>query len=155
MQLVEKKSVIGWTTAGAAGLWAVLIVAAPAIAQVSGAAAALLYAVGSVVCHQLPDRSFYLAEAQLPVCARCLGLYAGAAAGALAWMLCSSGRATRWSREQALTWLAVAAIPTALTAGAAITGAGDLSNPWRAALAVPLGFAGGRMVAAVTTNHLK
>ena len=38
-----------------------------------------MYAAGSVVCHQRPERSFQLLGLQLPVCARCLGIYAGAA----------------------------------------------------------------------------
>ena len=46
-------------------------------------AAAGTYLVGSVVCHQRPDRSFRLWGVQMPVCARCAGLYLGAAVGAL------------------------------------------------------------------------
>src|SRR5260221_11119827 len=37
------------------------------------------YAIGHVICHQLPARSFHLWGAVLPVCARCTGIYAGAA----------------------------------------------------------------------------
>ena len=36
----------------------------------------------AAVCHQIPDRSFAWAGAPLAVCARCLGLYAGAALAA-------------------------------------------------------------------------
>ena len=46
--------------------------------------AVVVYAIGSVVCHQLPERSFYLWGRQLPVCARCTGIYAGAAVAAIA-----------------------------------------------------------------------
>jgi uncharacterized membrane protein len=42
-----------------------------------------VYAIGAVVCHQLPERSFHLWGSQLPVCARCTGIYLGAAAAAL------------------------------------------------------------------------
>jgi uncharacterized membrane protein len=71
----------------ASALWAVALplstfaVSGPA----SGSASAgrtlawLAYAIGSLVCHQRPDRSFHLAGMQLPVCARCTGIYAGAA----------------------------------------------------------------------------
>jgi uncharacterized membrane protein len=155
MQTAENKTITGWMVAGAAGLWVTAIVAAPAIARFASSAAALLYVAGSLICHQQPERSFHVAGAQLPVCARCLGLYVGAAAGALAWMTVASRRARLWPREQALASLAVAAIPTAVTAGVAIAGLGDPSNVWRAALAVPLGLAGGCIVAAVATNHLK
>lgn len=37
----------------------------------------------SYVCHQDPGRSFWLAGAPVAVCVRCLGIYVGAAAGAL------------------------------------------------------------------------
>jgi uncharacterized membrane protein len=37
------------------------------------------YAIGHVICHQLPARSFQLWGAVLPVCARCTGIYVGAA----------------------------------------------------------------------------
>src|SRR5262245_19064114 len=45
------------------------------------------YAIGSLVCHQRPERSFHLFGTQMPVCARCVGIYAGAAAAAaLLWL---------------------------------------------------------------------
>jgi len=39
----------------------------------------VVYAIGSVICHQLPERSFSLWSRQMPVCARCTGIYVGAA----------------------------------------------------------------------------
>jgi hypothetical protein len=42
------------------------------------------YLVGSLLCHQRPERSFFLWGSQMPVCARCTGIYAGAALAALA-----------------------------------------------------------------------
>jgi predicted membrane protein DUF2085 len=42
------------------------------------------YLVGSLLCHQRPERSFFLWGSQMPVCARCLGIYAGAALAAIA-----------------------------------------------------------------------
>jgi len=47
------------------------------------ACAYLVYAIGSVVCHQKPERSFHLWGAQLAVCARCTGIYLGAALAAV------------------------------------------------------------------------
>ena len=70
--------------AGALG-WAVLIPsAALAAGRASGAPvvgllAAVPYAIGAVICHQQAARSFAIWSQQLPVCARCTGIYAGAA----------------------------------------------------------------------------
>ncbi len=48
----------------------------------------------SVVCHQDPARSFWIAGAPVAVCARCLGIYLGAAVGA--WIRISHARALRF-----------------------------------------------------------
>lgn len=42
-----------------------------------------LYALFSLICHQDPDRSFYLNQAPFAVCIRCTGIYLGAAAAVL------------------------------------------------------------------------
>lgn len=42
-----------------------------------------VYAIGSVICHQIPARSFHLWAAPMPVCARCTGIYLGAAFAAV------------------------------------------------------------------------
>ena len=54
--------------------WVALLVAAPLL---PAAPAALIYVLGSRICHQISERSFHVDGAQLPVCARCLGIYAG------------------------------------------------------------------------------
>jgi len=45
-----------------------------------------VYAAGGVVCHQLPDRSFLLWGHQLPVCARCTGIYAAIPGAGHLWL---------------------------------------------------------------------
>lgn len=52
-------------------------------APIGYAFALLVYEVGGVICHQRPERSFHLFGAQLPVCARCAGIYLGAAVAAM------------------------------------------------------------------------
>jgi uncharacterized membrane protein len=69
-----------WFAAAAALLWLMALLVAPLLPVPASAA---IYAIGSYICHQRPERSFELAGAQLPVCARCLGLYGGAALGAV------------------------------------------------------------------------
>jgi uncharacterized membrane protein len=69
----------------ATGAWVLLLLLAPFLSSRSHASVmgtglvVAVYGVGSIICHQLPGRSFHLWAAQMPVCARCAGIYAGAA----------------------------------------------------------------------------
>jgi uncharacterized membrane protein len=38
-------------------------------------------AIGYAVCHRIPERSFHIGDYQLPLCARCSGMYLGAVLG--------------------------------------------------------------------------
>jgi uncharacterized membrane protein len=117
--------------------WLATLLAAPFLPT---PLAGLLYAGGSLICHQLPDRSFHLHAYQLPVCARCFGLYAGGAAGSLA--MAVFGRALRFPStatgraRHGLT--ALAALPTMLTVIAERVFGWPLSNEIRAVAALPL-----------------
>ena len=69
------------TLAGAI-LWLTAIVLAPWLAaRGPEGSARLVYALFSPVCHQIPGRCFALEGHPLAVCGRCLGIYAGFAAG--------------------------------------------------------------------------
>jgi uncharacterized membrane protein len=106
----------------------------PALATPS----AVIYTASSRICHQRPERSFSLAGTQLPVCARCFGLYFAGALGAVT--------ALAMRRRLSLPFrgvLAVAAIPTAVTWGAEVAGLMPFSNTARAVAALPLGLVGG------------
>lgn len=124
----------------AAFLWSVAVLVAPfAVSDAPSPVVAVVYAAGSLVCHQRPDRSFHAGGTRLPVCARCAGLYVAGAAGALAaWLAIprTPGRKTR-------ALLAAAAVPTALTLAVEWSGAAAPSNAARAIAAAPLGFAAG------------
>jgi uncharacterized membrane protein len=50
-------------------------------------------AVGYAVCHRIDVRSFHLGERQLPLCARCTGMYLGAMLGLVAQVVASKRRA--------------------------------------------------------------
>jgi uncharacterized membrane protein len=44
--------------------------------------------VGYAICHQIPERSFHIHGQQLPLCARCTGIYMGALTGfTLMWLM--------------------------------------------------------------------
>jgi uncharacterized membrane protein len=118
----------------------------------------VVYAAGAVVCHQLPDRSFFWNGHQLPVCARCTGLYVSAGVALLAWPAIKLSRAWRpltISPALALRVLAIAAVPTVVTYLTGVSGVWDGSNLARAVLAIPLGAAAGATVAAVFTKDLR
>lgn len=117
-----------------------------------------LYAAGSVVCHQRPERSFFWDGVQFPVCARCTGLYLGGVAGLLVWWGVRWARRTRvvpLSPPKALRALVIAAIPTAISWTSGALGLWDGANLTRALLALPLGMAVGVVVAAVGTKDLR
>jgi uncharacterized membrane protein len=119
---------------------------------------AFLYASGSVICHQLPERSFFLDGRQLPVCARCTGLYLSGAAGVVAWLIWKGTRGWRRfvvSPRTALVIVTGAALPTALSYLTGVAGLWDGSNLTRALLAVPLGLSAGAVVSAVATKDLR
>jgi uncharacterized membrane protein len=114
--------------------------------------------VGSVVCHQIPERSFYWAAYQLPVCARCTGLYVSGTVGVIAWIAIKTAggwRPTAINPHIALRVLAMAAVPTALSLATGVLGVWDGSNVTRALLAIPLGGIAGAIVAAVATKDLR
>lgn len=58
---------------------ATLLASRPATGRAGAALAFVVYAIGSLICHQRPERSYHLFAVQMPVCARCTGVYAGAA----------------------------------------------------------------------------
>lgn len=117
-----------------------------------------VYAIGSVICHQLPERSFFIDGRQLPVCARCAGLYVSGAVGIAAWVAAKLARGwteTAITPRVALLIVAGAAVPTVVSYAGGATGVWAGSNLTRALLALPLGLAAGAVVAAVATKDLR
>ncbi len=72
-------------TAAASLAWLGAIFLAPALASGRPRLSAVLYALFSPICHQIPSRSFFFRGLPLAVCGRCLGIYAGALAGLAAY----------------------------------------------------------------------
>ena len=71
-----------------------------------------MYGGFAVVCHQISARAFHVAGEPLAVCARCLGLYAGALAGAALYPL--AVRPLARGEMPARAWLVAAAVPTSV-----------------------------------------
>ena len=138
---------LGRAFVGTSVLWALALPLAPfAVVQTASTHAWYAftfgaYAIGSLVCHQLPERSFHLWSVPLPVCARCTGIYAGAAIAALA---ASVPRAhvrstpnTSWADWRSA--LIAAAIPTAATLAYEWTTTETPANWIRSLAGLPLG----------------
>jgi hypothetical protein len=131
--------------------WAAWLAVAPAAAGAVSSgpavwAVAATYRAGAIICHQADARSFHVAGVGMPVCSRCFGLYAGAAAGVsgvLAWMLFVRRRVSRLSLPLThFRWLALACgVPTlAAWSGEHLAGIA-VPGTTRALAAVPLGAA--------------
>jgi uncharacterized membrane protein len=134
-----------------AATWLILLATAPG-ARLGVPISGLVYAFGSLICHQRPERSFYLGVAQLPVCARCYGLYLGAAVGAIGMAAFAglAGGSRAGTPDRLRLCLVVAALPTAITWLAEAAGVWAPSNVMRFVAALPLGVA-----AALTVNYLQ
>jgi uncharacterized membrane protein len=129
-----------WLFAAAAVVWLAALLVAPFL---PASATAAIYGFGSLICHQRPDRSFDLAGFQLPVCGRCIGIYCGAAVGAL--LAPRLGRINR-----ARTIVIVSVLPALLSLGVEWSG---LIEPTNGARAVT-GFIAGGVIAAVVLATL-
>lgn len=139
--------------AAAAMIWlSALVVGAfiasrPEAGSVGYLISAVIYEVGSVICHQRPDRSFHVWSAQLPVCARCLGIYAGAAMTAMAAAITPFRTDRDSAPGRAMRAVLLAALPTALTLAYEWT-TGVTPGNWTRAVA---GFLLGATIAWVTS----
>jgi len=141
--------------AAGATAWLVCILIAP---DLPATIATAVYAVGSLVCHQLPERSFHRGGYQLPVCARCLGIYAGAACGALigAVLIARASSRMGMSARAARWFVGVGAMPTLISVALEMAGAWQTTNAMRFGLGLPLGLASAFVVmSALATLHYK
>lgn len=141
---------------GLAVAWAVTLFVVPAVLRPHASssvpsylAARAVYLVGSVICHQRPDRSFFVGGGQMPVCARCAGIYLGAAM-ALSVMAVTGNRRS-WSTQVNVTMCGISAIPSLATLVYELMTGVTPSNIVRAAAGVPFGIAVAWIVARAIT----
>ena len=92
-----------------------LVVMAP-VAAASGHTdvARGIYGAFATLCHQLPERSYFIDGHQLAVCSRCTGVYAGFAFTLLLYPLIRSLKNPVMPRP---SWLLLAALPLAIDFG--------------------------------------
>jgi hypothetical protein len=130
----------------AAVVWAATILIAPALIDAGGGASSVvalaIYSGCAAICHQRPERSFQLFHRQMPVCARCTGIYVAAALTALVMLerrtreggfASASGGWSRWSIALASTLPSLATLVCEWTTG-------HMPSNWtRAAAGFPMG----------------
>jgi uncharacterized membrane protein len=90
----------------------------------------------ALVCHQRPERCFWIFGAPIAVCARCLGIYLGAAIGLL----------MRTSRRIAVRLLIAAALINGLDAVSEVVGFHGNWMGVRFGLGLSLGVAGAMLI---------
>jgi uncharacterized membrane protein len=105
-----QRPLVFWTVTAAivVSLVSLIVVAPLAAASGHGEIAAAIYRGFSVLCHQRPDRSYFIDGQKLGVCSRCTGIYFGYALTLLAYPLLRSLRTTT---PPARKWLLLATLP--------------------------------------------
>jgi uncharacterized membrane protein len=108
-----QRPLIFWAISAAVvtSLVSLIIVAPLAAASGHNEIAAAIYYAFSLLCHQRPDRSYFIDGHKLGVCSRCTGIYFGFALTLLAYPLV---RALRTTTTPARKWLLLAALPLAI-----------------------------------------
>jgi len=142
----------------AALAWAALLVAVPFIASRAHATSpgtvlvVAVYGIGSLVCHQLPERSWRLWAAQMPVCARCAGIYGGAAAASVL-LLVGRARGSVHTHRARIA-VALAALPSAATLVYEWTTGVMPSNALRFAAGIPIGVVVARLIVSAAEDQV-
>lgn len=113
-QVVPTRKPVGFWLASAAtvvGLVSLIVVAPLVAAGGYSDLAQGIYRAFGTVCHQLPERSYFINGHKLAVCSRCTGIYAGFALTLLFYPLIRSLRNTATPPR---SWLLLAALPLAI-----------------------------------------
>jgi uncharacterized membrane protein len=115
-------------TLGGMIIWLAAIFLAPWLAARGAAGPArFIYAVFAPLCHQIPARCFFLGGHPLAVCGRCLGIYAGFAAGLILNPLIRGFSRTSLPRVRLFLLM---------TLPLALDGAAGMAGAWRSPIGV-------------------
>ncbi len=107
---ISRTEVLVWAATSLFALTIISLIVSAPLAEAHGhpVFASTVYKVFSLICHQIPERSFHVAGHQFAVCSRCTGLYSGFAVAALVYPL---ARSLKRNDAPRLGWLILAAVP--------------------------------------------
>jgi uncharacterized membrane protein len=138
MALILKRLFVAGAVMWAAALpLATWMASAPGHPSAGYAFAAAVYGASSWICHQRPERSFFIWATQMPVCARCTAIYAGGAVAAVLFGARRSIVRASTARDRAILIAAVA--PSILTLIVEFGFGRATSNLVRALAGLPIG----------------
>ena len=105
-----RRPLLMWSVAAAGSLALMSLIIGAPLALESGHPfwGLAIYRAFSHVCHQIPERSFFVAGHPFAVCSRCTGLYAGFAVATVVYPVV---RSLRQTEAPARKWLFMAAAP--------------------------------------------
>ena len=108
-----RKTLVFWLISVVVVLSVVSLIVVAPVAAASGYSdiATGIYGAFATLCHQLPERSYFIDGHQLAVCSRCTGIYAGFAFTLLLYPLIRSLKSPVMPRP---SWLLLAALPLAI-----------------------------------------
>ena len=109
----NRRPLVMWLVAAAGSLVVMSLILGAPLAMDSGHPfwALTIYKAFSYVCHQIPERSFFIFGHKFAVCARCTGLYAGFTVATILYPIVRSLRQTEAPPRK---WLFIAAAPLAI-----------------------------------------
>jgi uncharacterized membrane protein len=107
---VDRRATATWLVMSAIALTFLLMIIGAPLSQADGhpLVALTIYQTFKHLCHQRPERSFFVAGHQFAVCARCTGLYVGFAVATFFYPLVRSLRRTDTPPRR---WLFLSAAP--------------------------------------------
>ena len=117
----NRRPLMMWAVVAGCALLVTLLIAGAPLARANGFAAVsfIIYQAFSYVCHQMPERSFFIDGYQFAVCTRCTGVYFGFAAAVICYPLITSLKRTQTPERK---WLFIAAVPLVIDFGLGLGG---------------------------------
>jgi uncharacterized membrane protein len=122
------------STLAVVAIWMASIVAPTLLPGIS----APIYTFFSYICHQMPERSLYLAGGQMAVCSRCFGVYFGLLVGVLVY---PAWRSLDETEPIPRVWLFLSLIPITIDWALTVFGIWENTHVSRVVTGVILGFA--------------